>query len=65
MKYFTLWFWSYIFHRPMRSRYNDEWHWKLRLIWCRMRNHPAGVVWYNPNGYEPDMTCKNCGEDIG
>lgn len=31
---------------------------------CRARNHPAGVVWYS-SGYEPDMTCRECGEDLG
>lgn len=40
--------------------------WKgFRVLWCRMRGHPYGVVWYNPGGFEPDMTCKNCGEDLG
>ncbi len=38
---------------------------------CRMRGHSDktgkayGVVFYNPNGYEPDMTCLNCGDDLG
>jgi len=31
---------------------------------CRVRNHPAGVVWHNPGGIEPDMHCRNCGEDL-
>jgi hypothetical protein len=25
----------------------------------------GGVVWYNIAGFEPDMTCKNCGDDLG
>lgn len=33
-------------------------------ILCRARGH-AGVGWFNPNGYEPDMTCTRCGEDLG
>ena len=37
----------------------------VRTFICRARNHPAGVVWYNPNGFEPDMHCKNCGDDLG
>jgi len=37
----------------------------IKVIWCRMRNHPCGVVWYNGSGLEPDMTCKNCGDDLG
>lgn len=40
--------------------------WKgLRVMWCRMRGHPCGVVWFNPGGLEPDMTCLNCEEDLG
>jgi len=31
-----------------------------------MRGHPAGVVWFRIGEIlEPDMTCKNCGEDLG
>lgn len=56
--------WAFVFG-PMESRYDDEWHWRLRVIWCRIRGHRAGVVWFNPSGYEPDMTCKCCGEDLG
>lgn len=32
---------------------------------CRWRGHPAGVVWMNVGGFEPDMTCRGCGEDLG
>ena len=38
---------------------------KLAVMWCRFNAHPAGVWWYNPSGYEPDMHCKNCGDDLG
>lgn len=34
-------------------------------FFCRWQGHPDGVVWYNTNGLEPDMTCKNCGDDLG
>lgn len=34
-----------------------------KTVWCRMRHHPAGSVYYNPGGCEPDPTCKNCGEE--
>ena len=37
----------------------------LSRCWCRLRNHPAGVNWYNPGGFEPDMYCRGCGEDLG
>jgi hypothetical protein len=36
-------------------------------FFCRIDFHSCGVVWYNfdPNRLEPDMRCKNCGEDLG
>lgn len=37
----------------------------FRNLWCRIRGHPYGVVWYTLCGLEPDMSCKNCGEDLG
>lgn len=67
MHWFTWSWWAYLFGPMNRVRYNDEWFWRMRVVWCRLRGHPGGVVWFNPNasGYEPDMTCKNCGEDLG
>lgn len=38
-----------------------EW---TRAVWCRLRGHPYGVFWYNPSGLEPDMHCRNCGDDL-
>lgn len=37
----------------------------ITVIKCRLKGHPCGVVWFNPNGIEPDMHCKNCGDDLG
>jgi hypothetical protein len=36
----------------------------LARCWCRAKGHPCGVVW-NSSGLEPDMACKDCGEDLG
>ena len=58
---FTKTWWKYIFEKPEDSHYTN---W-LNRIWCRWRGHPAGVWWYNVNRYEPDMYCKNCGDDLG
>jgi len=50
---------------------SDRWPWLnktcayLFRCQCRARNHPYGVGWYNVGGYEPDMTCQGCGEDLG
>ncbi len=54
-------------------------HWLTRIWWdflleggfqwrrfyCRLRGHPYPVVWFNPTGMEPDMTCSNCGDYLG
>lgn len=34
-------------------------------VTCRAKGHPKGVFFYDANGYEPDMHCKTCGEDLG
>lgn len=60
-KWFTIWWYQILFARP--SVYNNV-GW-LTAIWCRLRNHPAGIYYYNPNGWEPNTHCKNCGDDIG
>ncbi len=36
----------------------------IRTVLCRWRGHPCGVWWYNVGGFEPDMRCKNCGDDL-
>lgn len=62
----------YLFSKPVYDDcYGYRWHWldrqrtRLDTIICRWRGHPCGVVWYNLGGYEPNMTCKNCGDDLG
>ena len=39
-------------------------NWLARFL-CRWRLHPAGCIWFNPGGYEPDYRCKDCGQDLG
>jgi hypothetical protein len=46
---------QYLFAKPF----------SFRALLCRMRGHRCGVVWYNMSGYEPDMHCRNCGDDLG
>jgi len=59
MKWFTKSWWEYLLEKPASdSNY-------LRSFICRVRNHPKGVWYYDPNGLEPDMHCKNCGDDLG
>jgi len=62
MKWFQLWWWKYLFE-PSNKHFGDIGIFKRAI--CRARNHPCGVWWYNPQGLEPDMHCKNCGDDLG
>jgi hypothetical protein len=61
-KWFLLSWYQYLFEKRDRWYGGSGW---VRTIICRMRNHPCGPIWYNPNGLEPDMHCKNCGDDLG
>lgn len=55
MLWFTISWWKYLL--------TDCTGWTN--FWCRVRGHPYGVGWYNAGGLEPDMQCRNCGEDLG
>lgn len=52
--WFTKDWWKFLLGNPI----------SIRNFICRMRGH-AGVVFYNCSGYEPDMTCKFCHDDLG
>lgn len=54
------------------ERFDFEYRWPFKVFgnyasrcWCRATQHRAGVWFYNPGAYEPDMHCKGCGEDLG
>ena len=53
--------WDYIL-QPKDSRSDIS---KFKVIWCRIRGHRAGVWWENTSGYEPNMHCKNCEDNLG
>lgn len=61
MHWFTKSWWGYLL-APKEA--DEPWH---RVILCRMRGHPGGVWWFtsDPEATEPDMRCKNCGDDLG
>ena len=63
MHWFTIDWWRYIL-QPV-DVVDEGLRFRIRAYICRARGHPHGVVWYNTNGLEPDMTCKNCGDDLG
>jgi len=49
----------YLLHKPRPI----DTPWPILII-CRSRGHRDGVIWYNLSGLEPDMHCRNCGEDL-
>lgn len=51
--------WKYLLEKPAEEI--SFW----TAFQCRRRGHPYPVVWYNASGWEPDMTCTNCGDDLG
>lgn len=57
MHWFTLDWWKYLFEHYRNQ--TPTW----RQVFCRARGH-GDVVWYTM-GFEPDMHCRRCGEDIG
>ena len=81
MKWFNTDFWKYALDDSNADKdYGPEWYpsWLLyKTYWmyyllgygsrflCRWRGHPAGMIWNNPYGSEPNMRCKDCGEDLG
>ncbi len=62
MHWFYRDWWAYLLAKRNWMQ-SDQWF--LPIIWCRMRGHPAGFVWFNTGGTEPDYHCKNCGDDLG
>ena len=63
IKWFSIWWWKYLFE-PRKSWRQQAVSW-LTTMRCRLAYHPCGTVYYNPGGLEPDMRCKDCGEDLG
>jgi len=61
MKWLSINWWKYLFEA--KSEYSSLG--RIKTAICRARNHPEGVWWYNSDGVEPDMRCKNCGDDLG
>lgn len=58
-RWFSVTFWKYLLEPK-----DDETSW-FKVIRCRAKGHPFGVVWFNSYGLEPDMHCKNCNDDLG
>jgi hypothetical protein len=51
--------WAYMLRRPDSPNWGASW---LERFACRWQGHPAGPVFYNVGGLEPDDRCKSCGD---
>jgi hypothetical protein len=61
MHWFTKAWWNYLL-APPSSWEVTRWS----AFWCRLWGHPGGVWYYNMSeNLEPDMHCKDCGDDLG
>lgn len=64
-RWFTRDWYEYLLQVGDWSRNRSKIGWPgWRKVWCRLEDHKCGVWWTNPGGYEPDMHCKNCGDDL-
>ena len=64
--YFDYYFYEYLFRKADNAGWysnNKFIDWYKRLI-CRYKHHPNGSIFYNPDGYEPDDRCVDCGDYI-
>lgn len=59
MHWFNVDWWKFLLMKPAEGTN------RVRAFLCRKNGHPAGVYFYNPNGFEPDMHCKGCEDDLG
>lgn len=69
-KWLSPFWYRYLFSNlPERRRESDSLRdvlrWKWTRIYCRCREHPYEMFWFNAGGLEPDTRCRNCLEDIG
>lgn len=46
--------WRYAFDKPE----------SFENFLCRLKGHPHGPVYFNVGGLEPDMSCRDCGEEL-
>lgn len=68
MWWFTIDWWKYLLRKPNQNEggwFLDGWDDPVKRIWCRIKGHPCGMIYYNAGGLEPDTRCKNCWDEIG
>ncbi len=59
MKWFTRTWYIYLFE----NLHGELLRTKITKIICRIKQHPCGPIYYC-HGTEPDMRCKNCGDEL-
>ena len=64
LRWFMPWWWKYLWWGTTTS-YQRRKLTGFKHLWCRIQGHPHSVTWFNPGGLEPDMSCENCGDDLG
>lgn len=64
MKWLRLCWYSHLFDFSYSGCPTFSFMEKLVVIRCRAKEHPNGPTWFNPGGFEPDMTCRDCGDEI-
>jgi len=61
-KWFSWYWYAYLFAKQGKYDRNSCGYWAR--VWCRMRGHPNGPIFYTSHGLEPDNHCKDCGDEI-
>jgi hypothetical protein len=56
LRWFSLQWWEYLL-----SNLGDK---PVNRLVCRIKGHPCGPIYYTMTGFEPDMRCKNCGDEL-
>ena len=63
LKWFSISWWKYLFEEK-NSRQKNYGISRLKMIICKIKNHPNGCIYFNPNGLEPDDHCQDCYEEL-
>jgi hypothetical protein len=53
LKWFDYSYWVFLLEKPC------TW----TKFWCRINGHKCGPIWFSW-GTEPNMKCKNCGDEL-
>ena len=55
--------WHYLLADLPRPRFGYRSKWER--VWCRIRGHPLGEIFFTLTRDEPDHRCRGCGENLG